>query len=192
MRLDLFDNPEFDRGRSKWVELLWLVVRAILVESWIPLSSIKVGALRLFGAKIGRGIVDKPQVRVRFPWVLEIGEHSWIGEDVWIDNLATVKIGPHCCLSQGVYLCTGSHNWSKQTFDLITRPITIDDQVWLCAKSSIGPGVHVGQGAVLTMGGIAMSDLETWVVHSGIPAKAMRKRTQDEISSDIYRSLKQG
>jgi putative colanic acid biosynthesis acetyltransferase WcaF len=192
MRLDLFENPDFDRGRPKWVELLWLVVSAIVVESWLPLTTLKAGALRLFGATIGRGVVIKPHVRIKFPWKLEIGDYSWIGEDVWIDNLATVKIGSHSCLSQGVYLCTGSHNWSKQTFDLITRPITIDDQVWLCAKSSIGPGVHVRQGAVLTMGGIAMADLETWSIYSGIPARVVRKRTQGEINADIYRNLKEG
>jgi len=192
MRLDLFENPDFDRGRPKWVELLWIVVSALVVESWIPLTRLKVGALRMFGARIGRGVVIKPHVRVKFPWKLEIGDYSWIGEDVWIDNLAPVKIGSHSCLSQGVYLCTGSHNWSKQTFDLVTRSITIDDQVWLCAKSSIGPGVHVGQGAVLTMGGIAMSDLETWTIHAGLPAKQVRKRMQDGIIADTYRTLKKG
>ena len=176
MRLDLFENPDFERGRSRVIELLWLIVQALVVESWLPVASLKIQALRLFGAKVGRGVVIKPYVRVKFPWKLEIGDYSWIGEEVWIDNLATVRIGDHCCLSQGAYLCTGSHNWSSERFDLITRPIMIDDQAWLCSRSSIGPGVHVGQGAVLTIGSTATSDLAPWWIYTGNPAKAQRQR----------------
>jgi putative colanic acid biosynthesis acetyltransferase WcaF len=176
MRLDLFENPDFARGRSTVVELLWLIVQALVVESWIPASTLKIRALRLFGAKVGRGVVIKPHVRVKFPWKLEIGDYSWIGEDVWIDNLDMVRIGANCCLSQGAYLCTGSHNWSSERFDLITRPITIDDQAWLCSRSSVGPGVHVGQGAVLTIGSTATSDLEPWWIYTGCPAIPQRQR----------------
>ncbi|HUY18544.1 MAG TPA: WcaF family extracellular polysaccharide biosynthesis acetyltransferase [Candidatus Binataceae bacterium] len=178
MRLDLFENPQFERGRSKAVEMLWLIVQALVVESWIPGATLRVQALRLFGARLGRGVVIKPHVRVKFPWKLEVGDYSWIGEGVWIDNLETVRIGANCCLSQGAYLCTGSHNWSSERFDLITRPITIDDQAWLGAKSSIGPGVHVGQGAVLTMGSVATSNLEPWWIHGGSPAKAQKQRLE--------------
>jgi putative colanic acid biosynthesis acetyltransferase WcaF len=180
MRLDLFRNPEFQRGPSKLTEALWIVVQPLLIESWIPGSFHRAGLLRLFGAKIGRGVVIKPHVRIKFPWKLEIGDYSWIGEEVWIDNLDLVKIGPHCCLSQGVYLCTGSHDWKRETFNLITRPITLDDQVWLCAKSSVAPGVHVGQGAVLTMGGLAVTDLEPWKIYGGTPATALRQRPRQE------------
>jgi len=132
--------------------------------------------LRLFGAKIGRGVIIKPGLRVKFPWRLEVGNHSWLGESVWIDNLASVVIGNHCCISQGVYLCTGSHSWSSEQFDLITQPITIEDKAWLGANSIVAPGVVVGQGAVLALGSLATRNLERWWVHQGNPCLAVRER----------------
>lgn len=176
MRLDRFDNRGFERGRPWWIEALWMTVQAVFIETWIPASGLRVWLLRLFGARIGKGVVIKPRVRVKFPWRLEIGDHSWIGEDAWIDNLAPVKIGDHCCLSQSVYLCTGSHNWANERFDLITRPIIVEDQAWLCARSTVGPGVRVGQGAVLTLGSVATMDLSEWQIHTGMPALAVRSR----------------
>lgn len=132
--------------------------------------------LRLFGAKVGSGVVFKPGLRVKFPWRLEIGPFSWIGEDVWIDNLAPVKIGSHCCISQGVYICTGNHNWEGERFELITKAVTICDHSWLAAKSIVAPGVVVGKGAILTLGSIATKDLKEWQVHQGSPAVPVRER----------------
>ena len=132
--------------------------------------------LRLFGARIGRGVTIKPGVMVKFPWRLEIGDHSWIGEHVWLDNLADIRIGNHCCLSQGVYLCTGSHDWSKSSFNLMTKPIVLQNQVWLAARSIVGPGVTVGSGAVLSLGSIASRDLLAWQIHQGSPAIAVKPR----------------
>lgn len=183
MRLDRFDNHAFERGRPRWVEALWLVVQALMIESWIPGSGVRIRLLKVFGARIGQGVKIKPHVRVKFPWRLEIGDHSWIGEEAWIDNLAPVKIGSSCCLSQGVYLCTGSHNWASERFDLITSPIVIEDSAWLCARTSIGPGVRVCEGAVLTMGSVATEDLSQWQIHSGAPAKPIRARLLDDFPS---------
>ena len=110
------------------------------------------------------------------PWRLEVGDHTWIGEGVWIDNLAEVRIGAHCCLSQGVYLCTGSHDWSKSTFDLITMPISIHDGAWICAQATIGPGVTVFEGAILGLGSVATSNLDAWGVYQGVPAMLRKWR----------------
>lgn len=176
MRLDSFDDRSFSRGRPAWVEALWLLCQAFFLNSWLPGSAHRVLILRLFGAKIGRGVVIKPHVRVKFPWRLVIGDYSWVGEDVWIDNLAEVRIGSHCCLSQGVYLCTGSHDWASERFDLKTSPIAIGDHVWLGARSSAGPGVSIGDGAVLTMGSVATKSLSAWFIHSGSPAEPSRPR----------------
>jgi putative colanic acid biosynthesis acetyltransferase WcaF len=107
---------------------------------------------------------------------LVIGDHSWIGEDVWIDNLAEVEIGSNVCISQGAYLCTGSHDWSRPTFDLVVKPIRIGNGAWIAARAAIRPGVSVGEGAVLGLGGVATSDLAPWTVYQGVPAKPVRKR----------------
>lgn len=176
VRLDLFTNPEFSRGASRLTELCWVVISGLLVESWLPGSGWRRQLLRAFGAQIGEGVVIKPRVRVKFPWRLSIGDHSWIGEGVWIDNLAMVTIGSQCCVSQGAYLCTGSHDWSDRTFRLITRPIELGDGCWMGAKTSLAPGTQVAPGAVLTMGSMANGPIEAWTVHAGVPAKPVRQR----------------
>ncbi|MFC1812267.1 WcaF family extracellular polysaccharide biosynthesis acetyltransferase [Thermodesulfobacteriota bacterium] len=177
MRLDLYDNSWFERGKPAWVESLWLVVQALFVQSWIPGAKHRKALLRQFGAQIGKGVDIKPGARIKFPWRLKIGDYSWIGEDVWIDNLAPITIGDHCCISQGVYLCTGNHNWKSERFDLITEPIEIKDKVWMGARSMVGPGVTVNEGAVLTLGSVATHDLKAGWIHQGVPAGAIRKRS---------------
>jgi putative colanic acid biosynthesis acetyltransferase WcaF len=180
MRLDLFDNTTFNRGRPAWVEGLWLLVQTLFVNSWLPGSAHRVWLLRRFGATIGRGVVIKPGVHVKFPWRLWVGDHVWIGENTWIDNLAPVTVGNHCCISQGVYLCTGSHNWRSVQFDLITRPIQVENHAWICAKAVVGPGARVGEGAVLTLGSVATGELAPWTVHEGVPAQPSRPRNIDK------------
>lgn len=179
MRLDKYDKCALDRGRPLWMEALWLLLEALFVKSWIPGSRHRIILLRVFGARIGSGVTIKPGLRVKFPWRLKIGNHSWIGEGVWIDNLASVTIGDHCCLSQDVYLCTGSHNWAIESFDLIAKPIVISDHVWLCARSMVGPGVTVNDGAVLTLGSAATKDLLKGYIYQGVPAQPVRSRIME-------------
>lgn len=176
MFLGSFDNSRFDRGRSRGLEICWMMVHETLISSPIPGSWLKVAILRLFGSCIGTGVCIKPRVRVKFPWRLSIGDDSWIGEGAWIDNLAQVQIGSNCCLSQGVYLCTGSHDWNSSGFDLIVKGITIHDHVWLGAFSRVAPGVVAGEGAVLTMGSTATQDMEPWTVYQGNPARPVSRR----------------
>lgn len=176
VRLDLFSNPKFSRGASRLTELCWITVSGLLVESWLPGSVWRRQILRAFGARIGKGVVIKPRVRVKFPWRLKVGDHSWIGESVWIDNLDEVSIGTHCCLSQGAYLCTGSHDWTDRKFNLITHPIELGHGCWVGARASLGPGTKVEPGAVVTQGSVASGLLEAWTIHVGVPAKAAKKR----------------
>jgi putative colanic acid biosynthesis acetyltransferase WcaF len=175
-RLKDFANPHFSRGRARVVEALWLLAQWALVASWIPGAAHRRWLLRAFGAKIGERVDIKPGVRVKFPWRLEVGDHSWLGENVWIDNLDIVSIGANCCISQGAYLCTGSHDWSGSTFDLITAPIRINEGAWIAACSAIGPGVTVGEGAVLGLGSVANKDLQPWTIYLGVPAVFVRAR----------------
>ncbi len=181
MRLDKYNNSEFNRGRSRITEAMWVLCETFLVRSFLPGSRHRVWLLRLFGATIGRGVVIHPGVRVKFPWRLKVGDYSWIGDSVWIDNLADVTIGSHCCVSQGVYLCTGSHDWTNENFDLIRKPITLEDKAWLCAKSTVGPGVTVHAEAVLTLGSVATWDLNSGWIYQGVPAEAIRKRREDPL-----------
>lgn len=176
VRLDLFANPEFSRGASRLTELCWMAVSGLLIESWLPGSGWRRQLLRAFGARIGEGVVIKPRVRVKFPWRLKIGDHSWIGEAVWIDNLADVTVGTHCCLSQGAYLCTGNHDWTDSRFRLNTGSIELGHGCWVGAKTALAPGTQVEPGAVVTMGSVASGRIEAWTVHIGVPAKAQKQR----------------
>lgn len=176
VRLDLFANPEFSRGASRLTELGWMIVSGLMIESWLPGSSWRCWLLRVFGAHIGKGVVIKPRVRVKFPWRLTVGDHSWIGEEVWIDNLSEVTLGSHCCLSQGAYLCTGNHDWTDPTFGVITDAIKLGDGCWVGAKASLAPGTQIEPGAVVTMGSVVSGRLAAWTVHVGVPVQAKRER----------------
>lgn len=177
MRLDQYTVGNYTPGASYWRQLLWYFVGSPLVQShWLPISAIKVWLLRSFGAGIGRNVNIKPGVRVKFPWRLIIGDCVWIGEDAWIDNVAAVTIDSHVCISQGVYLCTGNHDWNYPHFQLISAPIHIQESSWIAAKSLVGPGVTVGRGAVLTLGGVAVKSLEPMTIYAGNPAQAIKRR----------------
>lgn len=184
LRLDHYHSDGFKRGRPYLFEALWWIAQACLVRSWIPGSLHRRLLLRLFGAEIGQNVTIKPGTRIKFPWRLKIGDHTWIGEDVWIDNLAPIKIGAHCCISQGAYLCTGSHKWNGPRFDLIVRPIEIEDSAWICARAIVAPGVIIKEGSVLAMGGVATTDLAPWGLYGGVPAKWMKARRLKEHAFD--------
>tara|TARA_R100001132_G_C3252747_1_gene79368 strand:- start:82 stop:624 length:543 start_codon:yes stop_codon:yes gene_type:complete len=176
MQLDSFSSREFDRGASRSYEAAWLVLSGLLVASWLPGSGWRVLLLRAFGAQIGTGVVLKPGVRVKFPWRLAVGDHVWIGEDVWIDNLAKVTIGDHTCVSQGAYLCTGSHDWNRKSFDLITSPIVIGNHAWLGAEATLAPGAVMGEGTVLAMSAFGQGRMSDWTVYAGNPASPQKPR----------------
>jgi putative colanic acid biosynthesis acetyltransferase WcaF len=179
VRLDRYGNAEFDRGASKLKEFTWMLVQAFLVGTWIPGSGWRVVLLRLFGAKIGQNVYIKPTCKVKFPWKLEIGEWTWIGEGVWIDNLAKVRIGAHCCVSQGAYFCTGNHNWKVESFDLITEPIVVHDHAWIGAMSRLSPGTIVGRRAILSLGSVAVEDLVEDGIYRGNPANLVKTREHE-------------
>lgn len=175
--LSSFDNSWYSPGRPAWLQILWFLGGLpLLRSSCIPSSGFRRGLLRLFGARIGKGVVIKPGVRVKYPWLLQVGDHTWIGEDAWIDNLAPVELGSNACLSQGVYLCTGNHDWTDPSFSLIVRPIVIHDGAWLGAKTVIGPGVEVAECAVAAAGSVVTRNLEASIVYAGNPAVAVRTR----------------
>ena len=165
MYLNKYSSKDFSRGRSRGVELLWLMISGFFISSWLPGSSWRVFTLSIFGARIGRSVVIKPGLVVKFPWRLSVGDHSWLGERLWVDNLGEVVIHSNVCISQGVYLCTGSHDWAEEKFDLIVRPIEIKSHAWICAMAVIGPGVCINEGAIVALGAIAVKDVLPWMIY---------------------------
>lgn len=144
-RLDLksFPRPEISRQRSATVRASWYLVNTLFfgssLLSLVP-SRTKAFLLRIYGAQVGRGVVIKPRVNIKYPWFLDIGDHVWIGERVWIDNHTTVRIGSNSCISQGAYLFTGNHDWNDPSFAFFCKPIEIGEGVWITAFCIVGPG----------------------------------------------------
>ncbi len=148
--LSTFDNSSYARGVPRWREVLWWLCRSLCFAPWFPVPSpVKVAVLRFFGAKVGRGVVIRSRVNVTMPWRLELGDHVWLGDEVFILSLDRVVIGSNVCVSQRAFLCTGDHDFSRETFDLVTRPITIGDGCWIAAGAFVGPGAEVPPGTMV-------------------------------------------
>ena len=178
--LRTYSKGDYDAG-PLWKRVLWYIVSRLFFETRIPWTSrLKAGILRVFGANAGPDFVIKPSVKIKYPWFLTIGESCWIGENVWIDNVAAVELGDHVVLSQGVVLVTGNHDYKSKSFDLRTEPIEIGSFAWIGAHSVVGPKTEIGEGAVLTVGSVALGHIEARSVYSGNPAKKVRDRIADE------------
>lgn len=167
-----YDQSDFDRGRPGWVILLWWLVQSIA----FPLSlhnthGIRCGLLRLFGAKIGKGVVIRPTARFTYPWKVEIGDYSWIGDDVVLYSLERITIGSHCVVSQKCYLCTGSHDFQDPTFKLQTDAITIGNGAWVATDCFVAPGVEIGANAVIGARSNVFRDIPAQQVAWGSPCR---------------------
>lgn len=174
--LSLFNNQDYNPG-SVLKRLSWYLANRIFLNTSVLFpSGFKCRILELFGAKIGNGVVIKPKVNIKYPWFLSIGDNSWIGENVWIDNLVQVNIGANVCVSQGAMLLTGNHDYKKESFDLITGEITLEDGVWIGAKSVVCPGVICKSHSVLAVSSVATKDLEAYSIYQGNPAVRVRNR----------------
>jgi putative colanic acid biosynthesis acetyltransferase WcaF len=175
--LSTFDNSWYNPGRNRAVQALWFLIGLPLLRcSLIPFSAFRVQILRIFGARVGRGVVIKPGVRIKYPWRLCIGEFSWVGEDAWVDNLASVTIGDNVCISQDAYLCTGSHDWSDPAFGLMIKPIVLTDGCWVGARATICLGVTLNPCAIAAAGSVVTHDVGAYEIHSGNPAQFVRVR----------------
>ena len=176
MDLSIYNNQWYKPGPAL-KRFLWYFMNGLFFKTGIlPVYGLKVFILRLFGAKIGKGVLIKPCVNIKYPWFLEIGNHTWIGEHVWIDNLEMVTIGSNVCISQGAFLLTGNHDYKKPAFDLIIKNITIEDGVWIGAKSIVCPGVICKTHAVLSVGSVLSNDMEPYGIYRGNPAVKVADR----------------
>jgi putative colanic acid biosynthesis acetyltransferase WcaF len=175
-RLDIFDNQWY-KPASKLKAVAWYFINVLFfINPLNPASALKVWLLRLFGAKIGVGVLIKPSVNIKYPWLLQVGNHVWIGENVWIDNLAQVTIGDHVCLSQGAMLLCGNHNYKQSTFDLMIGAITIENGAWVGCRATVCPNVTLHSHAVLSVGAVATQNCTAYSIYSGNPATLTKQR----------------
>ncbi len=158
-------------SREKIARILWSVVQATLFRlSFHNCYGWRRFLLRRFGASIGRDCVIRRSVRIECPWNLTMADNACLGDRVNAYCLGTVTIGRRVSVSQDAELCAGSHDYTTRDMPLLRPPIIIEDDVWIAAGAFVGPGVTVGEGAVLGARGVAMKDLESWSIHVGNPA----------------------
>jgi len=174
--LSIYDNSWYKPGPIV-KRLCWYWVNTVFFKTGLfPFYGLKRFLLKLFGATIGKGVIIKPFVNIKYPWLLELGDHIWIGEHVWIDNLGKVTIGNNVCLSQSAFLLTGNHDFTKKTFDLMVKPITLNEGVWIGAKAIVCPGVVCDKYSLLSVGSVATSNLAAYGIYSGNPAVKIKER----------------
>ena len=176
--LDIKEN----RAKQKYslriqiMRVVWAVGNVLFRLIPRPFNAPRRGLLRLFGATMGGGVNIANTATIYFPWNLEIGEWSAIGEYAYIYNLGKVVIGEKSTVSQRAHLCAGSHDYMDPTLPLLTPPISIGNQSWICADSFIGPGVTIGEGVVVGARAVVVRDVESWTVVAGNPARFIKKR----------------
>jgi len=181
VRLDQFDpGLGLDRGRSRLTELCWYLTKCVFFLSPLPWPQvIKHSLLKLFGAKVGKGVVLKPRVNIHLPWKLSIGDYAWIGEEAFILNFEPIHIGAHACISQRVFLCGGNHDFSQPDFRYRNGPITVKDGAWIGAQSFISPNSTIGVDTVVSACSQVSGDLPEGQICGGVPCKVIKPRWKD-------------
>jgi putative colanic acid biosynthesis acetyltransferase WcaF len=167
----------FDLGRPRAVFAFWYLVKVVFFISPLPWpSKFKVAILRLFGAAVGSNVYIKPRVNIHFPWNLDLGDNTWVGEEVFICNFARVKIGKNCCISQRAFVCSGNHDYRTASMAYRNEPIEIQDGCWVGAMAFVGPGVVMETDSVISAGSFATSRILAATVYAGNPCLPKRPR----------------
>jgi putative colanic acid biosynthesis acetyltransferase WcaF len=168
-------------SRSRLGRWVWGLAYFTLVRfSPRPLHAWRAAVLRAFGARLGPNCHVYPGARIWAPWHLQCDDAVGIADGAEIYNAAPIRLGSHAIVSQGAYLCGATHDIDDPAFARIDRPIAIGRYAWICARAVVGPGVSVGEGAVLGMGSVATRDLSPWTVYGGAPARAIKQRRRHD------------
>ncbi len=166
----------FAQRRGMLARAVWFVTEVCIINNALmPLSFVRAGLLRCFGARIGRNCRMPHPIRVKYPWNLEVGDNCWFGVDVWIYNQEQIRIGSNVCISQGAFLSTGSHDVGS-TMDLRVAPIIIEDGVWLSSHCLVQMGVTIGRSAVVTPMSVVHKSLEPAGIYGGNPCRFIKRR----------------
>lgn len=175
--LSKFELPKKFRGRNAFIVQLWWIVQGTLFAcSPQFMYQWRVYLLRVFGAKIGVGVIIRPSVKVTYPWKLKVGDYSWIGDEVTLYTLGDIDIGENAVISQKSYLCTGSHDYLKDSFDIYALPIVIGSEAWVASDVYIAPGITIGKGTVIGARSSVFKDMPEGMICIGSPAKPVKSR----------------
>lgn len=182
-RLDLTSPGPYSKDEYRR-KFLWLLVWACFYRFLPrPLRGLRLKILRAFGAKLGPGVNIRPSARIWHPWLLSMGAHSCLADDVVIYNLGPVHIGDHTVISQNSYVCAGSHDYTKPNLPLTRPTIRIGSGVWICAQAFIGPGVTIGDNAIVGAASCVNKDVPANTIVAGNPAQTVRERPMSQGTS---------
>lgn len=154
----------------------WGVVRPLFRFSPRLAHGWRRAMLRVFGATIGRRVHIDPSVRIAVPWMLSIGDDASVGEHVWLYSLGRIDLGPRSTVSHLAHLCAGTHDHRDPGLPLQRDPITVGADAWICAQAFVGPGVRVGEGAVVGAASVVVRDVPAWTIVAGNPARHLGPR----------------
>ena len=163
-------------AREMTRRVLWSLAQPLFRFSPRPCFAWRRFLLRCFGAKIGRGVHIYPSAKIYLPWNLTVGDESAIGEDALIYNLGPVTLGERVTISHRAHICAGTHDHTRADFPLVRPRITIGSDAWICADAFVGPGVTIGEGAIVGARAVAMKDVRLWMIVVGNPARESKKR----------------
>ncbi|HEY5653319.1 MAG TPA: hypothetical protein VIR63_02995 [Pontiella sp.] len=163
-------------GQLQLLRIYWAIGKIVFRIIPRPFYAPRRMVLRLFGAKVGRNVNISNTAAIYFPWNFEIGDWSALGERTTIYSLGKICIGSQVTISQGAHLCAGSHDYRDPVMPLLTPPISIESQAWVCADAFIGPGVTIGEGAVVGARSVVFKNVNPWTVVAGNPAGCIKQR----------------
>jgi len=173
---DGYLRPAFSL-KNRLMRLVWTLVWAVFYRlSPRPFHAWRAMLLRLFGASMGPNCHFYPGSKVWAPWNLVCSDQVTAGDGAEIYNPAKIEFGSHAILSQGAYVCGATHDFEDPAFPLLAYAMQIGPYSWICARACVGPGVNVGEGAVLGLASVASRDLEAWTVYAGAPAVKVKER----------------
>jgi putative colanic acid biosynthesis acetyltransferase WcaF len=173
------------RGKSKIIVQLWWIINATLF-SWSPqfMYGWRRFLLRAFGAKVGKNVLIRSSVKITYPWKVNVGNNSWIGDDCVLYSLGNIRIGNNVAVAHKVYFNTGGHDYQKLSFDIFAKPISIEDECWITNDVYIAPGVKVGRGSIVGARSTVLKSLPEGKICVGSPAKPIKDRKIEGAISD--------
>jgi putative colanic acid biosynthesis acetyltransferase WcaF len=163
--------------QNRIARVAWNIIYQVLFRfSPRPFHKWRAMILRIFGAKVGKGVHVYPGVKIWAPWNLELGDECGVADGAVLYSQGKISIGYRAIISQGAHICTGTHDYTKKGHPLITSPIYIGTQSWIAAEAFVHPGVTIGDGAVIGARSVVIKDMPAWMVCAGHPCTPIKER----------------
>lgn len=164
---------------NKCMRFIWNFVYILLFKS-TPRGNLfnpwRKFLLVMFGSKIGKYSKISPSCKIWAPWNLQIGDYTAIDDDVYIYSMDKIIIGSKVAISKGTFLCTGTHEVYSLKRDIVMRPISISDHVWIASECFVHPGINIGEGSIIGARSVVSNNIGSWVICSGNPCIEVKRR----------------